>query len=53
MRFGLLVLTYRASGRQDVELWAQSSPGMAGITWEFAKNRGTLFWGPDNKDPTI
>ena len=53
MRIGLLALTYRASGRQDVELWAQSAPGMAGITWEFPKNRGTLFWGPDIKDPTI
>ena len=21
--------------------------------WEFPKIRGTLFWGPDNKDPTI
>ena len=21
--------------------------------WEFAKTRGTLFWGPYNKDPTI
>ena len=20
--------------------------------WEFPKIRGTLFWGPDNKDPT-
>ena len=22
-------------------------------TWEFPKIRGTLFWGPYNKDPTI
>ena len=22
-------------------------------TWEFPKTRGTLFWGPYNKDPTI
>ena len=22
-------------------------------TWEFPKIRGTLFWGPSNKDPTI
>ena len=21
--------------------------------WEFPKMRGTLLWGPDNKDPTI
>ena len=21
--------------------------------WKFPKIRGTLFWGPDNKDPTI
>ena len=21
--------------------------------WEFPKIGGTLFWGPDNKDPTI
>ena len=21
--------------------------------WEFPKIRGTLFWGPYNKDPTI
>ena len=21
--------------------------------WEFPKIRGTLIWGPDNKDPTI
>ena len=21
--------------------------------WEFPKMRGTLFWGPYNKDPTI
>ena len=23
------------------------------FTWEFPKIRGTLFWGPYNKDPTI
>ena len=23
------------------------------IIWEFPKIRGTLFWGPYNKDPTI
>ena len=23
------------------------------ITWEFPKIRGTLFWGPYNRDPTI
>ena len=23
------------------------------ITWEFPKIRGTLFWGPSSKDPTI
>ena len=22
-------------------------------TWDFPKTRGTLFWGPYNKDPTI
>ena len=21
--------------------------------WEFPKIRGTLFWGPENKDPSI
>ena len=24
-----------------------------GFVWEFPKSRGTLFWGPYNKDPTI
>ena len=24
-----------------------------GDMWEFPKLQGTLFWGPDNKDPTI
>ena len=23
------------------------------LKWEFPKIRGTLFWGPYNKDPTI
>ena len=23
------------------------------LGWEFPKIRGTLFWGPYNKDPTI
>ena len=23
------------------------------LIWEFPKIRGTLFWGPYNKDPTI
>ena len=23
------------------------------VVWEFPKIRGTLFWGPYNKDPTI
>ena len=23
------------------------------VIWEFPKIRGTLFWGPYNKDPTI
>ena len=30
-------------------LWLSPS----GATWEFPKLRGTLFWGPYNKDPTI
>ena len=24
-----------------------------GATWEFPKTRGTLFWGPYNRGPTI
>ena len=24
----------------------------SGLNWGFPKIRGTLFWGPDNKDPT-
>ena len=27
--------------------------GFLGSRWEFPKNRGTLFWGPYNRDPTI
>ena len=27
--------------------------GNAGFIWEFPKIRGTLFWGPYTKDPTI
>ena len=23
------------------------------LIWDFPKTRGTLFWGPYNKDPTI
>ena len=23
------------------------------LIWEFPKTRGTLFWGPYNKDPTV
>ena len=26
--------------------------GMPATTWEFPQIRGTLFWGPYNKDPT-
>ena len=29
----------------------QTSPGV--VNWEFPQIRGTLFWGPYNKDPTI
>ena len=32
-------------------LHVSKSSGCA--TWEFPKIRGTLFWGPYNKDPTI
>ena len=28
-------------------------PGKNGGKWEFPKLRGTLFWGPYNKDPTM
>ena len=27
--------------------------GVKGHIWEFPTIRGTLFWGPENKDPTI
>ena len=27
--------------------------GSLGSIWEFPKRRGTLFWGPYNRDPTI
>ena len=33
---------------------ARGRPGSAGLPiWEFPEIRGTLFWGPYNKDPTI
>ena len=35
-------------GLQGVEFWVFGSS-----KWDFPKIRGTLFWGPDNKDPTI
>ena len=28
-------------------------PETAVVIWEFPKTRGTLFWGPCNKDPTF
>ena len=37
---------------QDKKRRAAAPPGSSSM-WEFPKIRGTLFWGPYDKDPTI
>ena len=34
-------------------LFFQWKGRLAGSMWELPKIRGTLFWGPYNRDPTI
>ena len=41
------VLSFVAPFLYDAPAFAHQS------VWEFPKIRGTLFWGPYNKDPTI
>ena len=50
-RFRLFILRLRASGLR-VSCLKHPNINTKRI-WEFPKIRGTLFWGPYNKDPTI
>ena len=43
---GLLTVRWRSSFRFSALVYMRP-------IWEFGKMRGTLFWGPYNKDPTI
>ena len=42
-------MLFGAKSALCVECWQ----GWGAPVWEFRKIRGTLFWGPYNKDPTI
>ena len=43
----------RDKGPPDPENLTQQITGAQTPVWEFPEIRGTLFWGPYNKDPTI
>ena len=53
---GLGVSLYRVAGAVDGsrQAWGHAVPkARTTLVWDFPKITGTLFWGPDNKDPTI
>ena len=41
----------RAHGFSDA--WRMARPAATVLIWGFPKIRGTLFWGPYDKDPSI
>ena len=48
--------TQRCCGSRANSVVARDTVNESGtelVIWEFPKIRGTLFWGPYNKDPTI
>ena len=51
--FRLLVWGFRVSGLRGLRVSGLVLRVSCLITWEFPKIRGTLFWGPCNKDPTM
>ena len=43
----------RAAAGATIQILLTGQLIMPGEIWEFPKIRGTLFWGPYNKDPTL